>query len=373
MSVSTPIAPMPQRVHEIVTRFQPSARSSSTTAAGTQFASTLADLLTAETGRADESTGAIDLESLSTRLQSSGLSSASAASLSSMYSTTKNASGPTGDKVVAAAQQYLGVPYKWGGTDPAVGLDCSGFVQRAYADVGVDLPRVSYDQAKVGTEVPAIEQARPGDLIAFGSPVDHIAIYVGDGKIIQAPHTGDVVRITDVRRPIATIRRVLPDETAAGVQFTSAGPASSAAPATSTGATGVVGAEPYEQMFQAAGAKYGLNPLLLAAVAKTESNFNPSAASSAGAIGLMQFMPATAKGLGIDPCDPAQAIDGAARYLRAQLDRFGTTELALAAYNAGPGAVQRFGGVPPYSETQSYVSKVIGQMNGQSATNGVPR
>jgi soluble lytic murein transglycosylase-like protein len=74
----------------------------------------------------------------------------------------------------------------------------------------------------------------------------------------------------------------------------------------------------------------------------------------------MQFMPATARGLGIDPTDPNQAIEGAARYLRQQLDRFGSLELAVAAYNAGPGAVARFGGVPPYAETRSYVTKVLG-------------
>jgi soluble lytic murein transglycosylase-like protein len=72
----------------------------------------------------------------------------------------------------------------------------------------------------------------------------------------------------------------------------------------------------------------------------------------------MQFMPATAKGLGVDPTDPASSIDGAARYLSDLTQQFGSTELALAAYNAGPGTVRRHGGIPPYAETQSYVQKV---------------
>ena len=74
----------------------------------------------------------------------------------------------TGDQVVADARKYLGIPYVWGGTDPAKGLDCSGLVQRVYADLGIDLPRVSQDQARVGQAVPSLAQARPGDLSASG-------------------------------------------------------------------------------------------------------------------------------------------------------------------------------------------------------------
>ena len=104
-----------------------------------------------------------------------------------------------------------------------------------------------------------------------------------------------------------------------------------------------------------------MDPELLAAVAWTESGFNADAVSHAGAIGLMQIMPGTAEGLGVDPRDPLQAIDGAARYLRTQLNRFGSVELALAAYNAGPGAVERHSGIPPYEETTTYVSRVLGR------------
>jgi soluble lytic murein transglycosylase-like protein len=108
---------------------------------------------------------------------------------------------------------------------------------------------------------------------------------------------------------------------------------------------------------RAAGAA-GIDPRLLAAVVQTESAFRPDARSHAGAIGLGQLMPATARSLGVDPHDPQQNLDGAARYLRAQLDRFGSTELALAAYNAGPGRVAQAGGIPRITETQQYVRKV---------------
>lgn len=116
---------------------------------------------------------------------------------------------------------------------------------------------------------------------------------------------------------------------------------------------------PYADLFRSAGAEHGIPPSILAAVAKAESAFDPEAVSHAGAQGLMQFMPATAADMGVDPYDPASAIDGAARYLSQNLRRFGSMELALAAYNAGPGNVQRHDGIPPFAETQAYVPKVL--------------
>lgn len=271
------------------------------------------------------------------------LSAASADLAAGPAGATLSASGlaVTGDDVVSLAKEQLGTPYVWGAEDPSSGFDCSGLVQYVYGRLGVDLPRVSADQARVGQKIDSLADARPGDLVAFGSPVDHIGIYAGDGKMVVAPHRGEVVRVQDITTTPSAIRRVLPDAST-----------SAASPSS------------FDQLFRVAGTKYGVSPTLLASVAKAESGFDPTAVSKAGARGLMQLMPSTAASLGVDAFDPAQAVDGAARLLKSHLDTFGSTELALAAYNAGPAAVRRYGGVPPFSETQTYVRRVLAGMGG---------
>ena len=153
-------------------------------------------------------------------------------------------------------------------------------------------------------------------------------------------------------------------------QLSSATAATAAAPTASVSSAGMTesparpselpAGTPYAAEITAAARKHGVDPALLAGLVEQESNFDPNAGSPAGAQGLTQLMPATAASLGVtDVHDPVQALDGGAKYLRQQLDRFGgDVARALAAYNAGPGAVERFGGVPPYAETQEYVRRV---------------
>lgn len=117
----------------------------------------------------------------------------------------------------------------------------------------------------------------------------------------------------------------------------------------------------YRQMAQQAAQRHRVPVSLFLRLVKQESNWKPRARSHKGAIGLAQLMPATARTLGVNPHDPRQNLEGGARYLAQQYRKFKDWRLALAAYNAGPGAVVKYGGVPPYRETQNYVKKILGR------------
>lgn len=119
-------------------------------------------------------------------------------------------------KVLDAVQKYIGLPYVWGGNDPAVGLDCSSFVQNVYKDLGYSLPRVTWDQMNAGTEVASMSQAQAGDLL-ISHDGGHVAIYLGNGKVVDAPQPGQTIQIRDAWETddnVTTIRRILPAEAA---------------------------------------------------------------------------------------------------------------------------------------------------------------
>lgn len=281
---------------------------------------------------------------------------------------TPPAPGLAGRVLLDTALRHLGAPP----APRSPGSDAgAAFVADAHRRVGVLVPDDVAGQTALGVPVPSLAQARSGDLVVLGGDPAQVGLYAGGGRILHAPTGGGPVQLSVIDAPVTAIRRIVsaaPTEEAAAapvmpvaagtlpVATVLAGRAPAAVPV--AGGAGLAGV-PYAELFQQAGAAHGIDPALLAAVARIESGFNPGATSPAGAIGLMQFMPGTAAGLGVDPRDPASAVDGAARYLRQGLDRFGTVELALAAYNAGPGAVQRHGGIPPYPETQAYVRKVL--------------
>jgi len=183
--------------------------------------------------------------------------------------------------------------------------------------------------------------------------------------VVEAPGAAAAVaRVSQIESMLGTAApppATSPSSFASALQ--SAQQTSPAAPAPAPAAASAAG-DPtqYDGLIDASAQRNGVDPSLLKGLIRQESDFDPNARSSAGAVGLTQLMPSTAAGLGVsDPTDPAQAIEGGARYLRQMLDRFGGDQTkALAAYNAGPGAVARFGGVPPYAETQAYVQSVLG-------------
>jgi soluble lytic murein transglycosylase-like protein len=178
------------------------------------------------------------------------------------------------------------------------------------------------------------------------------APHVAQAEVFELAGNGDFVQIS---RPAWRPGPVMvPDDSGAQIVATPQMPAP---------APGSV-----RQHIQQAAAQYGISSDLVDAVAWQESRYNPRARSSAGAIGVMQLMPGTARTLGVtNPHDVRQNVAGGAAYLRAQLERFGNNvPLALAAYNAGPGAVMKYGGIPPYRETQNYVRQIMRRLSATS-------
>ena len=151
--------------------------------------------------------------------------------------------------------------------------------------------------------------------------------------------------------------------------FTSSSSSANTTAANTTSSGSVSSPENLEEYFKEASETYGVDINLLKAIARQESNFNPSATSSAGAMGVMQLMPSTAKGLGVtNAYDAQQNIMGGAKLMAQNLKKYnGDVSLALAAYNAGGGNVDKYGGIPPFKETQNYVKKVLGYYQNSNA------
>lgn len=139
------------------------------------------------------------------------------------------------------------------------------------------------------------------------------------------------------------------------------GVSASSATSAATGVNKTYSKQEISDIISKISAKHGVNEKLVRALIRQESGFNPNAVSKVGAAGLMQLMPKTAAGLGVkDVKDPVQNVDGGVRYLKSMMKKYnGNIILALAAYNAGPGAVDKYGGVPPYKETQNYVKNIL--------------
>ncbi|MCM3256984.1 phage tail tape measure protein [Paenibacillus lautus] len=249
--------------------------------------------------------------------------------------------------------------------------DCSQFVQEMFKEfLNIKLPRTAAEQAKQGTEVKKISDLQPGDLVFFntvkGKENSHTGIYTGNGKFIQMGNSG--LKEQNIYNPYwftkyNTARRVIPSSV-------------STQPTTSSKSyTGK-----YANAVNKYASDYGIDPNLIAAIIQQESTFNPNAGSSAGARGLMQLMPGTAKEMGVkDITNPADNIAGGTRYFAQMLQRYkGDVELALMAYNAGPSRIDKWidsgrsTALP--TETTDYVPKVMGhyqQFAGSTAVNGM--
>jgi hypothetical protein len=174
----------------------------------------------------------------------------------------------------------------------------------------------------------------------------------GDSIVLMLRNGGDVTCDRSL------VDKILPDE----VPYPEPAPAVQVADTQQQPADAgdVMEATPYGEIISAMSEAHGVDPLLVRALIQVESNYRPKAKSPKGAMGLMQIMPATARSYNVrNPFDPKANIEAGIKHLKSLIDRLGEVKLALAAYNAGEGAVERFNGVPPYRETKSYVSRIL--------------
>lgn len=288
-----------------------------------------------------------ELDLVKQQIKMYGAAASNASSVSSTASMVANQAGSAlGQQIVTNAEKYLGTPYVYGGESPG-GFDCSGLVQYVYKQVGVQLSRTTYDQFKQGTPVSQSDLA-PGDLVFFepsSKGPGHVGIYAGDGNVVEAPHTGDVVKVASLSGMISS------DGYVGARRIISGNGNDTGLEATSSKLT-------YADLVNSAGQKYGVDPNLIAGVIKVESDWDPNATSSAGAKGLMQLMDSTASSLGVaDSYNPYQNVMGGVAYLAQLLQHYGGNKtLALAAYNEGEGNLASHG---IFSSTRGYVNKVL--------------
>jgi hypothetical protein len=348
------------------------------------------------------------------------------------------------DKFLEQAMRFKGQPYLWGGGHggPMSGpgpVDCSGLITQAAQLAG--MPSLAGTAAVLQDKGKPISMSdlKPGDLVFNGNPAHHVGIYIGNGLVLHAPHTGDVVKISPVSyfenavrvfdeagQPVSGATadagsasnavggdysnvsgggrssglslgggsggggssggagnvpndvpegywsKKLAEDQAGGASVPAGQPSGMKNVDTKTvppNMDGLMqkleGAGISKEFLQGLADKYQVPLPMILAVIQQESGGNPQAQSGVGAQGLMQLMPGTAKDLGVtNAFDPKQNVEGGVKLLAQNLARYnGDTSKALAAYNAGPGNVDKYNGVPPFSETQNYEKNITAMMN----------
>ena len=197
-------------------------------------------------------------------------------------------------------------------------------------------------------------------------PVEAEIVFLTSGRTLSVKEhreEGDLIVLTlrsggQVTCDKSLIEKIVPDEVP--YEEPEAVAASEIARPAATNLAALLEQTPYGEIIARVSEAHGVDPLLVRALIQVESNYRPRAKSHKGAMGLMQIMPATAREYKVgNPYDPKANIEAGIKHLRSLIDRFGVMELALAAYNAGPGAVQRFRGIPPYRETRNYVTRIL--------------
>ncbi|MCB2309054.1 NlpC/P60 family protein [Clostridium estertheticum] len=264
-----------------------------------------------------------------------------------VLSTSSSTSNTTSSSsLVAVAKKYLGVKYLWGGTTPS-GFDCSGFTQYVFKQLKINISRTTYTQVKEGTYV-AKANLQAGDLVFFGSVSlpHHVAMYIGGGNVIQAPHTGDVVKITPLKyfSDYATARRI-------NVATTTAKAATKTVAVATTGAyAGGYANGLYKDWINAYARQNGYNPNLIAGIIEVESSFDCNSKNASGHVGLGQFDYTSAKEVGLinssgdHRTDPRLSIQAICQLLTVKYKATGTLKKAIMTYG---------------ENTNSYYNKVV--------------
>ena len=205
-------------------------------------------------------------------------------------------------------------------------------------------------------------------LTALARPASADIVYLTSGRTLSVKAhraDGEAVVLTlrsggEVTCDASLIEKIVADEVPHPDPEPEQAPAAGSDQKPALDADSILEATPYGELISAASEAYGVNPLLVRALIQVESNYRPRARSSKGAMGLMQLMPQTARQYKVhNPFDPKANIEAGVQQLKTLIDKWGGVELALAAYNDGEGVVQRFGGVPPYRETRTYISKIL--------------